>query len=175
MKRPANLSALTPLCSHRKPTFSLNGDVKILRKCNKCGREALTESDLQYFKKDKYSRHGRENHCRECDRKNSIKNYYENHEARLAVKKISTRKYNKTHKEEHRLRNRKYEKNNPVKFKAQKIARRKIPLENSCAKCGATEDLARHHPDYSKPLEVVILCRDCHNQLHNAQPQEATA
>ena len=31
-----------------------------------------------------------------------------------------------------------------------------------CRDCGATEDLEKHHPDYSEPLNIVWLCRKCH-------------
>jgi len=37
----------------------------------------------------------------------------------------------------------------------------------SCQQCGTVTNLHRHHPDYSKPLEVVILCVKCHNRLHH--------
>jgi hypothetical protein len=36
-----------------------------------------------------------------------------------------------------------------------------------CAHCGA-EPAEKHHPDYNKPLEVVWLCRRCHQRLHDA-------
>jgi len=35
-----------------------------------------------------------------------------------------------------------------------------------CAKCGSKERLHRHHPDYNKPLEVIILCKKCHEEEH---------
>lgn len=36
-----------------------------------------------------------------------------------------------------------------------------------CEACGkAAQDY--HHPDYSKPLEVVPLCKSCHRRLHGA-------
>lgn len=34
-----------------------------------------------------------------------------------------------------------------------------------CEVCG-TKDVEKHHPDYSKPLEVKWLCRDHHLELH---------
>ena len=34
-------------------------------------------------------------------------------------------------------------------------------------KCGEPKSEA-HHPDYSKPLEVLWLCRPCHNEEHKA-------
>lgn len=46
-------------------------------------------------------------------------------------------------------------------------AQRNIPLKDACERCGATEDLMRHHPDYNKPLEVLTLCRSCHSKAHS--------
>jgi hypothetical protein len=34
-----------------------------------------------------------------------------------------------------------------------------------CEKCGS-EDSQMHHEDYSRPLEVTWLCRDCHLEHH---------
>ena len=34
-----------------------------------------------------------------------------------------------------------------------------------CAECGS-EKSQMHHPDYSKPLDVVWLCRRHHSALH---------
>jgi hypothetical protein len=33
-----------------------------------------------------------------------------------------------------------------------------------CQKCGEKAEM--HHEDYSKPLEVTWLCRECHLNLH---------
>lgn len=34
----------------------------------------------------------------------------------------------------------------------------------SCSKCGSRYLLDRHHADYTKPEEVLILCRACHRK-----------
>ncbi len=44
-------------------------------------------------------------------------------------------------------------------------AARAVPLE-PCSVCGTTENVEKHHPDYSKPFEVVFLCRPHHRELH---------
>jgi hypothetical protein len=43
--------------------------------------------------------------------------------------------------------------------------KRGIVEKQPCSHCGATEAEA-HHSDYSKPLEVTWLCRECHLKLH---------
>lgn len=52
----------------------------------------------------------------------------------------------------------------PVKVRARRAARN-IPL-GPCARCGTTQDVHRHHPDHSKPLDVVLLCRTHHAEEH---------
>ncbi len=43
-----------------------------------------------------------------------------------------------------------------------------------CSRCGSTvskkETIAAHHFDYTKPLEVVWLCRKCHAGEHKDTP-----
>lgn len=38
----------------------------------------------------------------------------------------------------------------------------------TCEHCGS-EDSQMHHEDYSKPLEVMWLCRICHMNLHRSR------
>lgn len=48
-----------------------------------------------------------------------------------------------------------------------KRAQRAVSLHGKqCCKCGATQSLTRHHPDYGKPLEVEIICKACHQRKH---------
>jgi hypothetical protein len=47
------------------------------------------------------------------------------------------------------------------------VARGTMRIE-PCSRCGAAK-AERHHPDYSRPLEVVWLCTPCHRAEHKAQ------
>lgn len=38
----------------------------------------------------------------------------------------------------------------------------KLTKPASCEGCGLPKRLEKHHPDYSKPLLVVFLCKPCH-------------
>ena len=41
----------------------------------------------------------------------------------------------------------------------------KVPLKEKCEICGSPAK-ERHHPDYSKPLEIMHLCVQCHKKQH---------
>ena len=42
----------------------------------------------------------------------------------------------------------------------------KLIRPSTCPQCGSTKHIQAHHPDYSKPLNVVWLCQLCHKKLH---------
>lgn len=42
-----------------------------------------------------------------------------------------------------------------------------IKRNDFCNECNSKENLIKHHPDYSKPLEFITLCRNCHNKYHH--------
>lgn len=44
--------------------------------------------------------------------------------------------------------------------------RRGALVREPCEVCGSTEHLDAHHEDYSKPLDVVWLCRRHHAARH---------
>jgi hypothetical protein len=41
-------------------------------------------------------------------------------------------------------------------------------MKGKCEHCGSAKRLNMHHPDYSKPLEVITLCVPCHEKVHHA-------
>jgi len=92
---------------------------------------------------------------RQLQSEKSLKYYYKNKE--IVIKKQITYKRFKY------LSDKRFKKIDDIR----KNACHNIPLKDKkCNVCGTTSDLQRHHEDYSRPLEIIILCRKCHNKLH---------
>ncbi len=51
-----------------------------------------------------------------------------------------------------------------TKVRQQALKLIKIPKGQMCQDCKSKFAIDRHHPDYSKPLEVEFLCRSCHKK-----------
>jgi hypothetical protein len=117
----------------------------------------------QKVKKRQYAREYYAKH-RETIRKNA-KEWFDKNRDRVNASK---REYQKKHKKETKENYRKYRKENMQRLSCGHIASRKVPLGDHCEKCGATDKIERHHFDYTKPLEVTMLCHKCHRDLHNA-------
>lgn len=93
------------------------------------------------------------------NRKHSKKWRINNPEKYIQIQK----EYRAKHPEIFRHHNKIWRENNPKKIKAQHIAQYRLgKAKGNCIICGSNKNLVRHHPDYSKPLEVMILCRKCH-------------
>lgn len=43
--------------------------------------------------------------------------------------------------------------------------KRGILKKEKCLFCGSTKKLEFHHTDYTKPLKVICLCRNCHLEI----------
>lgn len=42
----------------------------------------------------------------------------------------------------------------------------KLTPPNTCTICSQKCKLESHHEDYSKPLDIVWLCKECHTDAH---------
>ena len=154
--------------------------------CKDCYNRKKREYDARNKEKKK-SRdlRWRERHpekARECDKKKDKKFKKKNQAVlrakarnRAAVKRENNREF-------YREKQRKYYEQNKEKFKNYRelskievAARRKVSYEvakgrltkpDHCQNCGKKTRLEAHHHDYSKPLDVIWVCRPCHNQIH---------
>lgn len=57
---------------------------------------------------------------------------------------------------------------NAIKYKAQKMAQYHHPTLKPCIVCGSKRT-HRHHPDYSKPKNIVFLCHLHHKLVHKRE------
>jgi hypothetical protein len=78
--------------------------------------------------------------------------------------------YYVAHKDEHAERVRKYLLKNRDKHNCRQKVRHALAggriAKPMFCDCGSLYPQA-HHEDYSKPLEVLWVCRDCHRKLHS--------
>lgn len=141
--------------------YLFNDTSGIKKKCYKCKQE----KDLDNFVKNKSKRLGYDNLCLNCQ---SV---------------VNTEKYNllREDDEKRKIRFRKdYEtiKKNPYRYmKAQArvkvrnaIRYGKLEVEKVCVHCRSTELIQYHHHDYNKPLEIVAVCKYCHESFHSGDP-----
>jgi ribosomal protein S27AE len=42
----------------------------------------------------------------------------------------------------------------------------KLKKPTVCSMCGKSGLMMGHHNDYSKPLDVIWVCWECHNNIH---------
>ena len=149
----------------------------------KISKEKRSEYDRRYYEKHceevkgrcrKYAKRWRENHpnIKEFDRNRYLK--YKNRLNSYGKKYYEEHKGNESFKLKRSKRTLAYYYRNKVKAKARKIARKKIPITGKLCSCGlpATE---RHHQNYKNPLDVIFLCKKCHENIHHQCLSEITA
>lgn len=48
-------------------------------------------------------------------------------------------------------------------------------VPDRCSACGTVGEVEAHHPDYSRPLDVLWLCPACHGAIHAATKRRGDA
>ena len=132
--------------------------------CPICGEDkSLTE-----YHKDKHDPYGYYGYCKLCRVKKCREGYARQKSRILDYIKAyrKTEEGKSIRRKEYKNRLEKY----PEKIMAENILGRKIKSgiikRGTCEIC-QKENAQGHHPDYSKPLEVVWLCQKHHQELHN--------
>ncbi len=153
----------------------------MLRTCRKCGEEKPLEL---FVKRSGYP--GAFQH--ECKQRKNARDTINQRKHLLRKRETSRRNYDPALKRAQRDRDllnpefrkkavemgRAYRARNPKAYKAHQLltyavrVRKIIPAEY-CSHCGIKSQLEGHHPDYSKPLEVIWLCRKCHRKEHRKE------
>jgi len=136
-------------------SFDFDAAVKSTTKvCSKC-KERLK---LELFNKRSTTKDGRQAQCRACSNQSRIDWHRRDPE--------KARAYDRARQ-------------NTVEVKARaavstavKSGRMVKPDVCTVDGCEETQDIAGHHPDYSRPLYVIWLCRQCHEDAHTAEREE---
>ena len=132
------------------------------KKCFKCSRLLF----LLDFYKHPEMEDGHLGKCKECTKTDNTKNREKNVEY--------YREYDKQRsKEPHRIALKReqcieFRKKYPEKYKAHRAVSNAVRdgrLTKQPCKCKEIKVIG-HHEDYSKPLEVIWICRKCHYKLH---------
>ena len=152
-------------------------------RCRVCGRR----KDIRHFYDRQVRKSGKVGECKVCTRKrvsaNRAKNadYYREYDRKRFQDdpkvRARHRRYQKTERGKAAVdrSRKKWMANNPEKRAAHYAVNNAVRdgrLEKpaSCQVCGATpKRIEGHHEDYTKPLDVLWLCRTCHNDAHRAK------
>lgn len=137
-----------------------------MKQCLKCG----IITDESNFYKNKTAKDGLHSSCKECYKIMVKSNYL--------IKEDEYKKVRKSHQEQRNSYQREYIKRNELiraKNRARvglgtRVRRNKIQKQ-PCEICGDMNAQA-HHPDYSKPYDVVWLCVKHHAELHKKLKQK---
>lgn len=148
--------------------------------CKKCGREL----SISEFYVHKEMNDGHLSFCKECVRARVHKHREDNiekireYDRNRPNKKERSKKFQnsiKSNKEKYKrysIQKNEWAKKNRYKRNAHNKVKRAIKNGNivkpcKCEVCGKTNcDIEGHHYDYSKPLDVIWLCTECHGKVH---------
>ncbi len=148
----------------------------IMKTCFKCG----VEKPLSEFYKHPKMADGHVNKCKDCAKKDVHENYIKNidhyKEYARTDSRVSARKaYSKTDqgKQKHSEANDRWKEAHPDRRNASHqvnnaVRDGKLEPWPVCAVPSCCSKPEAHHPDYSKPLDVVWLCRKHHYGAHRA-------
>lgn len=127
-----------------------------MKTCFKCGAEKPTED----FYRHSQMADGHLGKCKDCTKydmridrqtKPRVREYDRDRGKlphRIAQSVRVTREWRRAHRDRQRAHN--------------MAARAELQSPEQCEGCGLKKPLEKHHPDYSRPLLVVWLCKPCH-------------
>ncbi len=153
--------------------------------CFKCGIE---KTRAGFYKHSKMA-DGLLGKCKECAKKDVQGNYRANHDYyiqyekkryRLPHRVAARKKYAIANPDVGARRLEKYYKRYPERKSANNkvsnaIRDGKLHRSPSCELCGSCFKVEAHHDDYSKPLEVVWLCKPHHIEADRKRKQREEA
>ncbi len=167
--------------------FSLRKDGRQVNECKQCAKKRSNEWYWANREKSLEDRKKRYQETKEYTLRKS-KERYEEHKERIlkrnrelnktperrAKSNQRTREWNKKNPEKIRARIATWKRNNKEKALAHQyvlwgLRLNVIQKPSECQGCGKKIKVEAHHRDYTKQLEVMWLCKLCHEQEHHRQ------
>ena len=143
--------------------------------CNKCCKaKPLAEFHIKRKHPD-----GLAYICKDCSRlyaeeynkKNRVKGYWRNRNWRLANPEKANAMCRKYRQKGKRPAQEYDKKRRAVNKLNHEIHAGRITRPSHCSQCNARGLIEGHHEDYSKPLDVIWLCKQCHWKIHFPKPK----
>lgn len=148
------------------------------KKCTKCN----VEKDTKHFYKQSKGLYGCTGECKEC-RKERTRNYKKRFPDKVAIKdRIYSQKLKSKYGQSHSRRSHiRLAERSIIGFeryaekKMQTLAAcllnyairiKLVDKPSTCTLCKKKKDIQGHHTDYSKPLQVIWVCVECHSKFH---------
>lgn len=136
-----------------------------MKRCPTCGVEKAENQ----FHREKRRKSGLQSQCKSCQRELHIKYYARNREE--IRRKARIHAASEASRVKARIRDRIRAKKHPEILGAHMMVKGALLIgllkkPTICEKCQSRRNLEAHHEDYSKPLEIMWLCRECHISKH---------
>ena len=158
--------SLSAASRHRFPFL----EDKVMKFCSGCDRMLFRSG----FWKNKRRYDGLQSLCKSCLGAVNRK-WKQTKEGKVSVRKTNQRgvdsrkRYAQTEKGKVALR--KAAINYRNKFPERERAHWKtqyVPVRGVCERCRKRTAECKHHPDYSQPMLIEMLCTSCHREVHHA-------
>jgi len=108
--------------------------------------------------------------CFKCSKIKPLSAFYKHNEmtdGHLGKCKECTKKDVRLHRDNNIERVKKYDRDRGFRGTRGKIySLNKLKPKGNCLFCGSSDNLEKHHPDYSYPRKIIVLCRSCHRTTH---------
>jgi len=139
-------------------------------------RQCTVEKPLSEFHKHPHMGDGHLNICMVCirlnvsnrlEQKKKDPTWMKQERERCRLKQAKLRQQGRGGKTSNTAKHA-WRKRNPTKTRAHGVAQNTHKVRpDICGKCKKPADtLHRHHPDYTKPKEIIWVCPKCHGEIH---------
>ncbi len=151
-------SVLCPKCKDQNHSPELS-EIETAKDSNSSGNHSHLRKGIEKEYGREYYKNNKDKYKKTREKKLKENPDYDKEE-------YHNKKNTESYKIAHRRANAKYAKNNPEKVRAKILAQTHIELKGLCERCNKVPAQHRHHPDYSKPLYVQLVCNKCHREIH---------